>query len=329
MHVVLVAHQTPGLTADVTVVEQTLKNHFGEKIEITTLMVPEWITRQMPAINERRISITKPVDVVIFFEHTVGHPKLWAARHRIMVPNPEWLRQRVIDTGSHLTEMWHKTHVSLATLSGLLPNLRHSYIGFTSPDYSGNDPDYDRFIHFKGASIQKQTEMVLAAWQMHPEWPELSVQSYSRDLAFLNFPEWLQWKNIRIRYCLASAEEYRLEVTKAGVHICPSSVEGFGHYINEGRSMGALIVTTNAAPMNELVDDTCGVLITPMRTEKQNFGVRHIIDIAGIERALQTVLGMTIDQRKAFGAKAHQRYLTDRERFRTELINQVLRLARS
>lgn len=329
MFVVLVAHHTQGLKTDLAVVAQTIKNHFAERIEVGTLIVPEQFTFQPAATNERLISIPRPVDAVIFFEHTVGHPKLWAARHRILVPNPEWLRQRVVDSRSRLTEMWHKTHVSLATLAGLLPNLRHSYIGFTSPDFSGNAPDFGRFIHFKGSSSQKQTDIVLAAWQKHPEWPELSVQSYVRDPAFLSFPEWLQWRNIRIKYCLMSPEEHRLEVTRAGVHLCPSSVEGFGHYLNEARSMGALIVTTNAAPMNEFIDDTCGVLVTPVRTEKQFFGVRHIIDVAGFENAIQTVLEMPIDQRKTLGANARRRYLQDRERFQTELINQVRRLAQS
>jgi glycosyltransferase involved in cell wall biosynthesis len=126
---------------------------------------------------------------------------------------------------------------------------------------------------------------------------------------------------------MMSTEEYRAEVTRVGVHLCPSSVEGFGHYLNEARSMGALIVTTNAAPMNELVDDTCGVLIAPVQTEKQNFGIRHIIDVAGFERAIQTVLQMPIEQRRVLGANARRRYVTDRERFRDELINQFLRLA--
>ena len=329
MYVVLVAHNTQGLKTDLAVVAQTLKNHFAEKIEVDVIVVPIQLTRTSALVNEQKISITRPIDVVIFFEHTVDHPQFRAARHRILIPNPEWLMQPAVDSLSSFTEMWHKTHVSLATLAGLFPNLRHSYIGFTSPEFSGNDPDFDRFIHFKGVSVQKQTEIVLAAWRMHPEWPELSVQSYATDPAFLNFPEWLQCRNMRIKYCLMSAEEYRSEVTRAGVQLCPSSVEGFGHYLNEARSMGALVVTTDAPPMNELVDDTCGVLITPVRTEQQNYATRHIIDVAGFEKAMQTVLEMPIDQRKALGANARRRYVMDHEKFQTELINQVYRLAQS
>ena len=327
MYAILVTHNSQGLKTSLAVVEQTIKNSVAENVEVDTLIVPEELTFQAASINEQKISITKAVDIVIFFERTVDHPRFWAARHRILIPNPEWLTQHVLGSVARLTEMWHKTHVSQATLAGFFPKLRHVYIGFTSPAFSANAPDFNRFIHFRGASAQKQTEIVLAAWRMHPEWPELSVQSYSNSRSFLNFPEWLQWRNIRFKYCMMSAEQYRQEATRGGVHLCPSSVEGFGHYLDEARSMGALIVTTNAPPMNELVDDTCGVLVAPVRTENQHFGVRHIIDVAGFEKAIQTVLQMPINQRMALGANARRRYVIDRERFRGELINQFLRLA--
>jgi hypothetical protein len=327
MFVVLVGQHTQGMMADLAVVARTVRKYFAEKIEVAPFIVPKHSELESATIIERMISITKPVDGVIFFEHTVDHPRLWAARHRILIPNPEWLVPRDVDSIPRLTEMWHKTRVSLAILAGFFPNLRHSYIGFTSPDFSGNAPDFERFYHSKGASVQKQTEVVLAAWRKHPEWPELSVSCYVRAPAFLNFREWLQWKNIRMKYCLMSTEEYRSEVTQAGVHLCPSSVEGFGHYINEARSMGALIVTTNAAPMNELIDDSCGVLINPVRTEGLKFGMRYIIDVAGFEKAIQAVLEIPINQRKALGANARRRYVQERERFQSELINQFLRLA--
>ena len=228
-----------------------------------------------------------------------------------------------------LTEIWHKIQISLATLAGSFPGLRHSYIGFTSPDFSGCAPDFNRFTHLRGASFQRQTEIVLAAWLKHPEWSELSVQSYAKHPGFLNFPEWLQRGNIRFKYCRMSAEDYRLEATRAGVHLCPSSVEGFGHYINEARSMGALIVTTGAPPMNELVDETCAILIAPVRTEKLNLGIRYMIDVAGFEKAIQHVLKTPIDVRKSLGAGARRRYMLDRERFQSQLINHLLRLAQT
>jgi hypothetical protein len=242
MLVVLVTHKALGVSTSLALIEQAIKDHFAGEIEIATIRLPIDLALAPAHVNDRNITINKRVDVVIFLEHIVAHSQLLAAKHRILIPNPEWLVEHDVGLVPHLTEMWHKTRMSQTTLSVGFPNLRHEYIGFTSPDFAGGEPDFERFIHFRGASIQKQTEIVLAAWRMHPEWPELSLQSYVIHSEFLSFPDWLHWKNIRIKYCLLSPEEYRSEVTSAGVHLCPSSVEGFGHYLNEARSMGALIV---------------------------------------------------------------------------------------
>lgn len=37
------------------------------------------------------------------------------------------------------------------------------------------------------------------------------------------------------------------------IHVCASEREGFGHYINEARAAGALVVSTDHPPMNELI----------------------------------------------------------------------------
>ena len=64
------------------------------------------------------------------------------------------------------------------------------------------------------------------------------------------------YPNIRIYSTLpASSPLWSTVVARAGVYVCPSSTEGYGHYLNEGRSAGGIIITTDAAPMNELVSN--------------------------------------------------------------------------
>lgn len=40
---------------------------------------------------------------------------------------------------------------------------------------------------------------------------------------------------------------------RSAVHVCPSEREGFGHYVNEARAVGALVVAPAHAPLDELV----------------------------------------------------------------------------
>lgn len=53
------------------------------------------------------------------------------------------------------------------------------------------------------------------------------------------------------------------------LHVCPSEREGFGHYINEARAAGAVVIAPDHPPMNELVNATTGVLIRVNRTFSQ------------------------------------------------------------
>ena len=48
----------------------------------------------------------------------------------------------------------------------------------------------------------------------------------------------------------------------ADVHMCPSLIEGWGQYIDEGRRAKSIVVTLNAPPMNELIqNDKTGILV--------------------------------------------------------------------
>ena len=56
----------------------------------------------------------------------------------------------------------------------------------------------------------------------------------------------------------------------AEVHMCPSLIEGWGQYIDEGRRAKAVVLTLDAPPMNELITDksngvSTGVLVKATR----------------------------------------------------------------
>lgn len=51
----------------------------------------------------------------------------------------------------------------------------------------------------------------------------------------------------------------------ADVHMCPSAMEGWGQYIDEGRRTKSVVLTLDAPPMNELIDAKSGVLVSAMK----------------------------------------------------------------
>lgn len=158
------------------------------------------------------------------------------------------------------------------------------YTGFLSRDLY--DPSVKRSMscfHLRGKSDLKNTEAVLEAWASDPALPPLTVVSATR----LTLPTGVtQLPRI-------TAEQLRREANTHRIHICPSRTEGWGHYITEGLSTGAAIVTTDASPMNEHVQPGRGILLPPVRTAPRGPVTEHFVEPAAIARAVHqlTALG--------------------------------------
>ena len=92
------------------------------------------------------------------------------------------------------------------------------------------------------------------------------------------------------------------------VHVIPSQAEGYGHVIGEAMSCAAVVVTTDAPPMNELVTPERGVLIRVARSEPMRRSMRNYIDIADLEAKLKLVFAMSPEQRSQLGLNARAWY---------------------
>eukprot|EP00775_Hariotina_reticulata_P005665 gene5665-5902_t len=65
----------------------------------------------------------------------------------------------------------------------------------------------------------------------------------------------LSFRNIRLVTQRLSRTQHDVLLASIGMHICTSSKEGFGHYINQARAVGALLLTTAYPPMEEFVGE--------------------------------------------------------------------------
>jgi glycosyltransferase involved in cell wall biosynthesis len=101
--------------------------------------------------------------------------------------------------------------------------------------------------------------------------------------------------------------------------VIPSQAEGYGHVIGEAMSCGAVVVTTDAPPMNELVTSDRGVLIRVARSEPMRRSTRNFIDVADLEAKLNHVFAMSAEERARLGAKARAWYEAQDLRFQSAL----------
>jgi glycosyltransferase involved in cell wall biosynthesis len=106
---------------------------------------------------------------------------------------------------------------------------------------------------------------------------------------------------------------------RCAVHLCPSEAEGFGHSIVEAMSCEAVVVTTDAPPMNEIVTTNRGVLVRAARSEPMRLGTRYFADVDDLELQIGRVIAMKPEERRALGQNARQWYLTQREAFKSAM----------
>ena len=241
------------------------------------------------------------VDVQIALEHM--YPRSFAlAPRNLLVPNPEWFRADYHASLRHIDVMLCKTPHAMRIFSGLGCEAR--YVGFTSEDR--RDPSVPRrreFLHLAGRSPVKGTGVVLEAWRRHPEWPRLVVVQSARNAR-------PGGAGANVDYRVGRMDDAALlELQNACLfHICPSEAEGFGHCLVEGLSVGAINLTTDGTPMNEVVGPECGVLITPVRTGLMGLATRYGVDVRGVEDAVEQVLAMDAAALAEMSRRARARF---------------------
>lgn len=281
------------------------------------------ILNLLPAPRPRLLETVPPlgdVDCAIFMERMIDHPSLLEARHRILVPNPEWLVPQTLNLASRCTEVWHKSHFSLDRLAPVLPAARHAYLGFGSADPGLRVQDHRDFLHLRGKiGTRRNTAAILSLWHSRRELPNLHVHLYADadGDSGLDYPGWLHDRNVHVRLGWLDRPDYWALATRHGVHLCTSEVEGFGHYIDEARALGSLVVTVDGAPMNELVDHGSGVLVRPRSTVPMRFGTRFQIGPDELAEAIDRVLGLGPEARRDLGNAARQRFEDEGQRFRS------------
>jgi glycosyltransferase involved in cell wall biosynthesis len=259
-------------------------------------------------------------DINLFLE-SIFPEYLPTGRVNGLFVNPEWFRDENLPHLPRLDVLLCKTPSAVQAFDGV-PVARHM-VSFTSPDR--RIPGFERSgpircLHLSGQSALKGSEAVVEAWSRHPEWPELIVVRRARRYGTEDAPPLRQLPNVRYLTERLSDAELRTLQNTCEVHVIPSQAEGYGHVIGEAMSCAAVVVTTDAPPMNELVTAERGVLIRVARSEPMRRSTRNYVDVADLETKLDGVFAMSPQCRAALGQNARAWYDAQDQRFENALL---------
>ena len=196
----------------------------------------------------------------------------------------------------------------------------------------------------------KGTNAVLDCWLSRPDFPPLDIfvdqENYDKFMRKI-YAEQIQAQpalKITLHTGRVPGSLFGRMMLETAFLLCTSVLEGYGHYINQARANAALIVTTDAPPMNELLSPESAILVPhPSHdVEKQllggtftgKHGLRGVKGMATyvkgdeICHAIERILAMTPEERQAMGERARKQYVLD-TRFFAVRMQELRDLARA
>jgi glycosyltransferase involved in cell wall biosynthesis len=285
-----------GLSHDMQVLRSALVGISGEAMQVSSV---DW---------QAKPSATGSFDVNIFIE-LLNPNHYQSAKRNILVPNPEWFVREWRPHLHALTQVWAKTRDCERIFQGLHRDVQ--YTGWSSFDM--HDPTVKRkkaLLHVAGGSSAKGTAAVIEAMRMLPQHHLTLVTRHP----IASPPD-----NVTVLGRQDAAELKRL-MNEHAVHVCPSSYEGFGHYINEARSVGSVIVSTAAAPMDELVGGEFGLLAGVASRGWQNLATHQHVDPEALAHCIRSAMACPLPLLVELGRHAREQYLKDGAAFEKNLI---------
>lgn len=284
-----------GLSQDIAILRDALVGISGTHIQVD---FNDWRTPQPVASGY--------YDLNVFLEEIPDPRFCPQAKRNVLVPNPEWFWN--LGHLRYVNQVWAKTRDCERIFKRHHKDVK--YIGWTSGDrYLPEVAKEKIMVHLAGASSAKGTAQVFDAMRRLPD---------LRLLVAAARP----WANVPENVDLVGRMEAEAFVTlqnRAAIHLCPSSYEGFGHYINEARSVGAAIITTNAEPMTDIVGPSFGFGASVGGHSTQNLAVHKHVDPGSLAEMIRVAMDLPLESLMNLGMNARAAYLAGRNEFLSNL----------
>ncbi|KAL4166816.1 hypothetical protein KRP22_014068 [Phytophthora ramorum] len=207
-----------------------------------------------------------------------------------------------------------------------------------------------RFLHTAGTSASKGTREVLECWTYTSGLPPIDVY-IDRKPFYRLFPASYKMKIKRslspVNLHLGVVDGIKISklTAEAAFFVNPSYSEGYGHYINQARASGGVIVTTDLPPMNELITANETGLLVPVTPQKHpmvmlggkykgSYGLKGVgglvasFESSDVCHVIKNMLQSTTpDDRAAMGFNAKRQYHADTKYFASAM-QEVLSFAK-
>lgn len=198
------------------------------------------------------------------------------------MPNPEWWGgDGWTDLLGRFSKVLCKTKHAEEIFSRIKCQRGFSYdlvrTGFRSRDLFNSGVTRERkFLHVAGKGSTRGTEAVYTAWTHFGITVPLTILSANPLPKAANVTQLTR----------VSDEELAELMNNHLFHLCPSETEGWGHAIHEAMSVGSVIISTNAPPMNEW---PLGFFVSPGSSFEHGLTRAWKVDGSGVWNAVQQV----------------------------------------
>lgn len=199
----------------------------------------------------------------------------------------------------------------------------------------------DFAILFTARSSHKGTQQVIDCWLSRPDFPPLDLliaEGAYKSTYESQYGERIRASQINLTSHRIDPIPFGKTIAEAAFFLCTSRMEGYGHYINQARASGGVIITSNGSPMNELIAaPSMGVYVdTKLHKDSNMFlggaykgklglqgaeGMLAVFSGADVCRAVEQVLYNTsVWEREAMAANAQRQYHVDTKFFAREML---------
>ena len=255
-----------------------------------------------------RLFSLRKIDIIIFLERIFPF-WLFNQKIKILIPNQERFPHRLTKFLPKIHQIWCKTKHSKEIFSQIHPQT--SYIGFRSKDQniSNIEKNEEEFFHLGGKSTAKGTKQLISLWGKNPQWKTLHLIWKKKIQEPLP-------KNIKHYEQFLPTQKLQKLQNQIRNHLCPSQMEGWGHYLLEAMSCEALILTLDGKPMNELIKSEYGILCPAKKEKPRHLGIKYEIHQEKLQTCIEEIIKMPKEKKQTLGKIARQNFLQITQNFK-------------